>query len=296
MKFGFLGVIFLAATLLASAQGSPEEEAVTEMLLAKDSAAVEKHLPEALRNALGSMNKSAREQLLSKPRAIMQGKGLTASQTSDGQALLSFDVQSEYADIKHFELRTQRRISNGAEAVLVFSLVAPEKSWGEVEVWMKLEQGEWRITEFTDPNGYGKLNLEDPDTIAEIVQTPAHENEQSTIETLRTIAAALVAYKATYSEMPGTLDQLGGQGHVESNSQHAHLLDQELAGAQAESGYKIEFHRSSVDGYQITATAIEFGKTGTKNFFMDESEVIRFTTEDRQASASDDPLYARRWR
>lgn len=122
MKFGFLGVIFLAATLLASAQGSPEEEAVTEMLLAKDSAAVEKHLPEALRNALGSMNKSAREQLLSKPRAIMQGKGLTASQTSDGQALLSFDVQSEYADIKHFELRTQRRISNGAEAVLVLAL------------------------------------------------------------------------------------------------------------------------------------------------------------------------------
>ena len=249
-----------------------------------------------LRTALAAMDKAGHEQILSRPFAMMKDKGLKISQSNDGQALVAFDVELPDADIKHFEVRTLRRISNGAEAVLVLALFAPEKSWGDAEIWMKLEQGEWRVTELTDPSGYGKINLEDPETIAEIAQAPLHANEQSAIAALRTLATALVSYNAEYSEMPDKIEALGGHAaDPEPDAAHAQLIDPELATMHVRSGYEIQYQRTSVDSYQITARPLDFGKSGSRNFFVDESGVIRFTDEDRQARANDSMLDGRRW-
>lgn len=39
--------------------------------------------------------------------------------------------------------------------------------------------------------------------------------------------------------------------------------------------------------YTLLARPVQFGKTGRQNFFTDETEVIRFTLQDRAATASD---------
>src|SRR6185437_10826154 len=41
---------------------------------------------------------------------------------------------------------------------------------------------------------------------------------------------------------------------------------------------------------QITASPVEFGRSGRRNFFIDESAIIRVTSEDRPATERDDPL------
>lgn len=292
MRRTLLAFMLLAVALPAFGQGSPEEAAIIEVLTAKDSAAVEKHLPKALSDALDSVDKATREKLLSRPRSIMEEKGLKVAQTNDSRALLAFDVNSPDADIKHFELVVEKRISNGVEAVIVIDCVAPEKSWGEAEVWMRLEDGEWRITsELMNPDGWGRLDLEDPELIAQLVHETQHQNEMEAIGILRTINTAIVSYSATFGEVPQRLEMLGGGGpEGETTSEHAGLMLLTFASADESSGYKFQYERTSIDSYCMTATSLEFGKSGTRNFFTDESTVIRFTIEDRPAIANDPSL------
>jgi len=292
MRPPLLSIVLLVSALHVHAQGSPEEQAISEMLTAKDSALVEKHLPEQLRTALDAMSKVGREELLSRPRAAVREKGLKVSENCDGLSLIGFDAEDPNAEIKHFEIRARRRISNGAEAVLVLSMVAPEKSWGNTEVWMKWEQGEWRITEFTDPNGE-TINLEDPETIAEIAPTPLQANEHIALATLQTLVRALVIYRFRYSEMPDRIEQLGTSAESMPDKHHGFFIDSELATRHIQSGYKFEYQRTSLHSFEIKASPLQFGKSGSRNFFVDNSRVIRFTNEDREATVNDGELQER---
>lgn len=297
MRRTFLGLMVLAMALPAHGQGSPEEAAVVEVLTAKDSASIEKHLPKALSAALDSVDKATREQLLSRPRSIMEQKGLRIAQASDGRALLAFDVDSPDSDIKHFELIAEKRISDGAEAVLVISCVTPEKTWGEAEVWMRFEDGEWRVTELSDPSdpdGFERIHLDDPELIAQLLHEAQYQNEMTAIGSLREIVTGIVSYSAGYMKVPQRLEMLGGDPDGEPTSEHAQLIDPQLASTHVRSGYRFSYERTSIDSFAITASPLEFGKSGTRNFFADESGVIRFTTEDRAATANDPPLQGRR--
>lgn len=123
-----------------------------------------------------------------------------------------------------------------------------------------------------------------------------HANERSAIANLSNLVTALVSYSAGFSEMPDRIDMLGGPAEGEPTADHAGLIEQELASTHVQSGYKFEYQRTSVDSYQITARPLEFGKSGSRNFFADESGVIRVTDEDRPATVNDPMLYGRRWR
>jgi len=292
MRFILLSTVWLVCAQL-HAQSSPEEAAIAEILTAKDFADVEKHLPEQLQTALDAMNKIEREQLLSKPRAMMVEKGLKVSQSSDGQALIAFDVEVSDAAVKHFEIRTRRRVSNGAEAVLVLACISPERNWGNAEVWMKLEQGEWRVTELTDPNGYGKINLEDAETIAQIAPTSQQKNEHTAVAALHALLRAVFVYNARYSQLPEKIEVLGGGKDRNPGAEEAFIADAEFATEHVAAGYRFAYHRTSADSFQISATPLQFGKTGGRNFLVDESGMIRFTDEDREATVNDHPLETR---
>lgn len=294
MRRTLLALMLLAVALRAHGQGSPEETAIAELLTAKDAASVEKHLPKALSDALDSTDKATREELLSRPRSIMKEKGLKIAQSDDGRALLAFDVDSPDTDIKHVELIAEKRISNGVEAVLLIACVAGKKSLIDAEVWMHFEDGEWRVTEFSDPNGSQRIHLDDPELIAQLVHQSQYQNEMVAISELRTVVTAIVSNSATYMEVPQRLERLGGGSDGEFSNEHAGLLDPELASTHLRSGYRFAYEKTSIDTYTITASPLEFGKTGTRNFFADESGVLRFTTEDRQATANDPPVEERR--
>ena len=87
-------------------------------------------------------------------------------------------------------------------------------------------------------------------------------NESLAQSKLRTIASAENTFRATHKDGNyGSLDQLVSAG----------LISKEFL---EPSSYRIEV-RASSSGFEATAVPVEYGKTGTRSFFMDESTILR---------------------
>ena len=62
------------------------------------------------------------------------------------------------------------------------------------------------------------------------------------------------------------------------------------------SGYRFTYWpgprdvKGQIATYTIAARPLEYGKTGSRSYFTNESAVIRATAEDRDATAQDPPL------
>jgi hypothetical protein len=111
----------------------------------------------------------------------------------------------------------------------------------------------------------------------------------------------------TYSEryargFSASLGQLGPPpSWLGTDSEHAGLFDPmhdsrglaDGAVTYSSLGYRVAYipgNRDSlgkVTSYQVTARPIEYGKTGTRSFWMDETGAIHQTEADRSASPSD---------
>lgn len=104
---------------------------------------------------------------------------------------------------------------------------------------------------------------------------------------------------------PDTGDETGDEEESSTASpvpsvvpEHAYLVDPAFMQDPArKDGYL--FHYNLIDSglgrrdsaqYQITATPVEFGKTGKKSYFINQTGVIRFTTENRDANENDEAL------
>jgi type IV pilus assembly protein PilA len=127
-------------------------------------------------------------------------------------------------------------------------------------------------------------------------------NEASAVGSLRTLNTSLVAYSATYTDSvgyPPTLQTLGPPPDRLSNScSKANLIDDILSSGM-KSGYIFEYlpgpqTRAMVAGcpavsksYVLTARPKEYDTTGNRSFYSDESGVIRYSTSERPAVASD---------
>jgi hypothetical protein len=158
----------------------------------------------------------------------------------------------------------------------------------DIFVFMRLEDGDWRVIE------YGNLRQEKNFESEEFLQwmSPAKVNEAAAASTLRTINTTLVTYSTTYPDagFPPSFKELSGNENDEFSQEHARLLDSRFNQEQVIiDGYEFRYVRSG-DGYQVTATPVEYGKTGSRSFFSDESVVLRTTSENRSANENDDPL------
>ena len=123
-------------------------------------------------------------------------------------------------------------------------------------------------------------------------------NEVMAVSSLRVVNTACITYAATYPKRgnPATLAQLGPPATLaEPGPDGADLLSADLASGRKD-GFVFEYVASDNDGdgtpdsYQVSARPIEYGKTGIRSFFTDESGVIRSTKEDRPATAADPPV------
>jgi hypothetical protein len=129
-------------------------------------------------------------------------------------------------------------------------------------------------------------------------------NEVSATSTLRTINVAQVTFAALYNlGFTDDLNRLGPPRSGEPSARSADLLDDLLAGlcpggtrnSFARSGYNFTYtpgtsRLGDISAYTLTAQPIEYGRTGVRSFFTDESGAIRWTRENRPAAAQDPPL------
>ncbi len=110
-------------------------------------------------------------------------------------------------------------------------------------------------------------------------------NEASAVGSMRTMHTALATYNAQHHSYPEGVSAMND------------LLDPQLACAQPpcqKSGYHFTYTLLPPDAsgarYTISARPVKHGNTGFRSFFTDHTGVIRFTRDDRPATAKDEPL------
>ncbi len=134
--------------------------------------------------------------------------------------------------------------------------------------------------------------------IPNFIKSRMRANEAGAVQSARNIVTAEVVYSSTYGI--GYAASLAALGPTPGNpllvdANHAGLIDDVLAGG-LKSGYKFTYTPGLPDAtghintYTVVARPPEYGKTGTNSYFTDETGVIRQTSEDRPATATDPPL------
>lgn len=101
-------------------------------------------------------------------------------------------------------------------------------------------------------------------------------NETAAMARLRAIAAAEASYGVESGGEYGTLDQLIQRRYINDPS-NGKLT-----------GYRFEI-QVKPGGFQVTAVPEKFGVTGTRSFYVDETNVIRAADKKGQPATASDP-------
>ncbi|HTD21812.1 MAG TPA: hypothetical protein VK738_04110 [Terriglobales bacterium] len=126
------------------------------------------------------------------------------------------------------------------------------------------------------------------------IRSKVHRNDAGAIYSLRVLNEALAAYRKDHS----------GQGYPASltslqpySSFNGHRIDPRLLCSNPsciKDGYVFTYSLSNskplMAGYSLIARPVRYDRTGSKNFYTDESGGIHAASEDRVPLASDTPL------
>jgi hypothetical protein len=109
-------------------------------------------------------------------------------------------------------------------------------------------------------------------------EAPAESNEAVAQGVVRSVAYAEATFKSTEGDGGyGSSDQLVSAG----------LLSKEML---EKYGYRIEVN-ASADKFEVTAVPIEYGKTGKRSYFIDQSQILRGGDHGGGAATlSDEPM------
>jgi len=129
--------------------------------------------------------------------------------------------------------------------------------------------------------------------------SPMAYNESQAMESMRgAYMAADVYAKDHHGGFPENAAAWGPDANQECRAYYAVML----ASGKIENGYVFGYHGELVDKrshgcqvaqrYTLTARPAVFGKTGRRSFFVDQTRVIRFTSENRLATVSDPEIPA----
>jgi type IV pilus assembly protein PilA len=130
--------------------------------------------------------------------------------------------------------------------------------------------------------------------IPNLLRSRMAANEASSVGSIRTINTSAVTYSSTYPSngFPVSLAAMGGANPCTATPANACLLDPVLA-AGTKSGYKFAWtgdgNTPSVN-YTVTGTPVVVGSSGQRQFFSDQSGVIRYSTTGAGVTVASPPL------
>jgi hypothetical protein len=121
-------------------------------------------------------------------------------------------------------------------------------------------------------------------------------DEASTVGSLETLHRAEVTYAETYKTgyAPNLAALRFPPPGAEPSPSAAGFIDSRLASG-VRMGYAFTYAPGPADKaghiqtYTVTAWPLKYGESGQNSYFMDQSGIIRYTTEDRLATAKDPP-------
>jgi type IV pilus assembly protein PilA len=129
--------------------------------------------------------------------------------------------------------------------------------------------------------------------IPNLLRSKMAANEASAVASLRTYNTSIVSYSTTYGTDPTALSSLGPSTTPSSTA--ADLVDNLLGAASPiKSGYTFTFSSGAatagvISTYTILA-APQNSSTGQRQFYTDQSGVIRQTTDGTTPNASSTPI------
>jgi type IV pilus assembly protein PilA len=132
--------------------------------------------------------------------------------------------------------------------------------------------------------------------IPNLLRSKMAANEASAVASLRTLNTSIVAFQTTYATDPALLANLAPAGAAVPSSTAADLVDNLLGADPAnKSGYTITYAKGTPASGTIITTytmiaAPQSSSTGQRQFFTDQSGVIRQTTDGSTPSASSNPI------
>jgi len=132
------------------------------------------------------------------------------------------------------------------------------------------------------------------------VRSRTSANESSAVGALRTLNTSALTYAESYPKA-GFPEKVSALGPPAAGSQAspaaADLLEAKIACADPSClkfGYRFTYTLTAQGppgtAYTYVARPVEYGRTGYRSFFTDQSGVIRFAADDRAATAADPPV------
>ena len=131
--------------------------------------------------------------------------------------------------------------------------------------------------------------------IPNLLRSKMAANEASAVGSLRTITTAAISFSSIYGDgFPTDLAHLGGPATTTiASCKTALLVDSVLStgAVPQKSGYSFTYAGANAvtvvpagcdagwNNFKVTAVPISIGSTGQRGFFVDETGVIRFTTD-----------------
>lgn len=307
-------------------QSSPQA-ALEELVTTEKAAVAETHYPEAVRHALQGLKKEARAETSQKLLVTewLRGNGLTLHKNDDGngwdllssqgQKISTFSIAETYFSGSNalVQLQTKPAPEQGLTSSSYF-------------ISMRLQDGDWQVTGFGNwrPTSLesGEFVSRFSPTAENETAARATLTQIWSALTNYHIQYPQVGYPGTLQALSGPEEQdqkkeenqeeqsdvqivdgppdtaddsRPSQRNLRPVPQYAHILDASfLQDPPVKDGY--QFHYVLIDSgnsedpdgkFHITATPVEFGKTGGRSFFMDQTGQIRATAEDRDANEND---------
>ena len=281
----------IACGIGAAAQATTPDAALEEMVTADKPQVFEKHLPLAVQQALDQLSEQDKAEAMKKlfVPALLTRDGVKLQRNDDEG---NWELVSNEGIVKA-RVALQNVFVTGTDA-LVLLKIQERHDWEQFIVGMRLEEDEWRVTEL---GSWENKSLESDELLREIL--PTARNEAAAQDFLRALYSALQRYSNLYVDVgfPRDLEALSGRGNGSASPEHAMLMQGTFTGnATTRAGY--EFHYTLLDSgqpghpgiYRIVARPLEFGKSGNKSFFIDQSGVVHATAEDRAATEFDPAL------
>ena len=158
-----------------------------------------------------------------------------------------------------------------------------------VKMGMVRENGEWKLL------SVGLVLLDLPSLAAEWDAAEIESTEKAAIDTLKTIADAVEAYRRTYTRLPDSLAKLGPPARGAANAEGAGLLDADLASSGAKTGYTFRYVIAGASTlgapakFELAATPQAYGRTGRRSFFRDAGGVTHAADHHGAVGSEADP-------
>ncbi|HEU4413524.1 MAG TPA: hypothetical protein VFT65_01980 [Candidatus Angelobacter sp.] len=289
MKSRWLLLALLSGIRLDALQAATPQAALEELATATKPEVIARHLPEPVQKSIEVLPKLLKQhvmdQLLEMKDSQLNECTIRPAHNADG-----WEIIDENGETKGRVTLDAAYIS-GVDALLPLRIEQDGNSHTFI-VTMHLEDDEWRLDSLgpweKSDLGLGKL-VHQP--------TQMEKNEEAAKATLQTVSRAVNNYAREHPRIgyPSSLKTLSEP--VEGNKFLGRFLSLDASFAEdplIKDGYRFRYLHTEVGAgtlddlgnFEITAVPVEFGKTGSKSYFMNNSS-LRFTPENRPATAED---------